>query len=970
MSRSFLVALIALIGLVASLAVPAQAQIPNWMAGQPQSSGISVFDPSKVSHPTCGGIETWKPGWPAQPACAVQPAIYEGPSTGLEECKNVLDVGRLECWRCDPGFERTAAAVDTPRACARRQAGATQQFARATLVGAMCPAATNTHEKSFWDPIRGGECWACPRGFNRSAAHVEWADACVKPAGLTRANRHGQSTGLIRTDCPSGQFWDAWSDGGGPYCWTCPAGTTRTGNHIAGGEACVASAQQARATPTKIGSCEAGSFSDLRKGMECWKCPEAYDRTVEDVSGPRACETTPGLQFARATLVQPLACPAGQHWDPTSVTQDDMGKRVFQLRGPRSTTTNGATCWSCPPEHKRSWSSVKARDACVPEKSISWQTAPYLAPGLFALDGAADVAVEILRDHAGDVDTLVKLVARNPAEATATWQEIAGAPQSSPVLAAVMLHRMSLAAVDPAKATDAEKKLLADFVRFVQHSRTYIAQDALNAFDAWLIAERYRLYRAGGADKGLGVMIARARTHEEAVKELQTDFPHLLKQTGTASPQSGTAQSVGMPAPDWYASVLASSVGGLGLAGITTGVIMSSPTLRYAVFPAQRVRAGIKARAEAMAPDPAPQSGGGGSSNIARVTAKVQSELQGVGDGTTRVGTKWFSSGKTLTTPMKKSLEEAAKKAAQEAEKAAARAAKWSTRFATAAVIAVTLILDVAIEVALHYDEIAQLDRPHLVTLLNEAKGPVDVARLTQTDGGQQTLISFWSQLMSRETAPSSVAAGQIKVLATAAAATAVPATAVAVKPAAQAAQVAAVSSDPRTMPKYFNGVQAMGPYVWQDGAAAIAAGLRGAVIGGQEGGQSLPLCRASYQNGVHPGKLWRNNCNIGWGGKEIALSSGFQVLVRSAAQQNEQYFPTDNWRAPNELPPAATFYAGYEGQTWMRVCRAQYNNNWHPGKEHNGRCNISWGGKEMVMQSYQVLSLFNTAVGGNRNGN
>ena len=34
----------------------------------------------------------------------------------------------------------------------------------------------------------------------------------------------------------------------------------------------------------------------------------------------------------------------------------------------------------------------------------------------------------------------------------------------------------------------------------------------------------------------------------------------------------------------------------------------------------------------------------------------------------------------------------------------------------------------------------------------------------------------------------------------------------------------------------------------------------------------TLYVCRGFYQDGVHPGKLWKSWCHIGWGGKEIFL--------------------------------------------------------------------------------------------------
>lgn len=52
-----------------------------------------------------------------------------------------------------------------------------------------------------------------------------------------------------------------------------------------------------------------------------------------------------------------------------------------------------------------------------------------------------------------------------------------------------------------------------------------------------------------------------------------------------------------------------------------------------------------------------------------------------------------------------------------------------------------------------------------------------------------------------------------------------------------------------------------------------------GAMVGGNEKGQSLYVCRAAYQDGLHPGKVIGRNCNIGWGGRE-ALRPNYEVLV------------------------------------------------------------------------------------------
>jgi hypothetical protein len=50
-------------------------------------------------------------------------------------------------------------------------------------------------------------------------------------------------------------------------------------------------------------------------------------------------------------------------------------------------------------------------------------------------------------------------------------------------------------------------------------------------------------------------------------------------------------------------------------------------------------------------------------------------------------------------------------------------------------------------------------------------------------------------------------------------------------------------------------------------------------VLGARVGNNALGICRAFHKNGQHPGKIFRGKCNIGWGGKEIAVPK-FEALV------------------------------------------------------------------------------------------
>ncbi|MBI1890665.1 MAG: DUF3421 domain-containing protein [Burkholderiales bacterium] len=118
------------------------------------------------------------------------------------------------------------------------------------------------------------------------------------------------------------------------------------------------------------------------------------------------------------------------------------------------------------------------------------------------------------------------------------------------------------------------------------------------------------------------------------------------------------------------------------------------------------------------------------------------------------------------------------------------------------------------------------------------------------------------------------------------------------------------------------------------------------AVIGGQEPGRNLPVCRGSHQGGVHPGKVVAGKCNIGWGGKEITLG-GFEVLINNGAKLA--------WVGGPNVPANAVI-GGQEPGRNLPVCRGSHQGGVHPGKVVAGKCNIGWGGKEITLTGFEVL--------------
>ncbi len=121
-----------------------------------------------------------------------------------------------------------------------------------------------------------------------------------------------------------------------------------------------------------------------------------------------------------------------------------------------------------------------------------------------------------------------------------------------------------------------------------------------------------------------------------------------------------------------------------------------------------------------------------------------------------------------------------------------------------------------------------------------------------------------------------------------------------------------------------------------------------GSLISGHEAnGEKLYVCRANYNGGVHPGKVRKafGACNIGWGGKEVAV---------------KQYETYVIWQqATNGEVPSSAIVGGHESDgTKLYICRANYKGGVHSGKVRSAfnACNLSWGGKEVKVNPYEVL--------------
>lgn len=110
-----------------------------------------------------------------------------------------------------------------------------------------------------------------------------------------------------------------------------------------------------------------------------------------------------------------------------------------------------------------------------------------------------------------------------------------------------------------------------------------------------------------------------------------------------------------------------------------------------------------------------------------------------------------------------------------------------------------------------------------------------------------------------------------------------------------------------------------------------------------------LPVCRAPFDGGWQPGKLYKGYCEFGWGGASHYDNTNYQVLNDNNYHWVEYAWRDRYGRAQVYLNEKAVDggYAGWKSDgSQLGVCQAKGTNGlWHPGKYYAGRCNYAYGG-------------------------
>lgn len=127
---------------------------------------------------------------------------------------------------------------------------------------------------------------------------------------------------------------------------------------------------------------------------------------------------------------------------------------------------------------------------------------------------------------------------------------------------------------------------------------------------------------------------------------------------------------------------------------------------------------------------------------------------------------------------------------------------------------------------------------------------------------------------------------------------------------------------------------------------------------------RNLPVCRASHRGTFHPGKFVEGSCNFSFGGQEHSARA-FEWLVAPQGAfiwQSRQNFERDFDEAKVRAGESSAVQAGLENRDdryggRLLVCRALHRDALHPGKVVFDDCVFGYGGSEIRVEDYEVLT-------------
>ena len=215
-----------------------------------------------------------------------------------------LDIGAGKCYDCRDG-RRSVHPVTSGKACVKtiKARAAYTKYKAARLKDPTGRIAKVNCSKGYsFDPLKK-VCYRCGRGWVRSTRSVKSEKACFKVVArvpvrnvYSGASLREPSRRTVKVFCKQGYRYDI----GARQCYSCGKGWIRSLSGVTHQKACLrqVAAKPYTATYVRDFGCGRGRFFDLRKGGQCWSCPAGYFRTVNPVTGKRACTNNVTQIFA------------------------------------------------------------------------------------------------------------------------------------------------------------------------------------------------------------------------------------------------------------------------------------------------------------------------------------------------------------------------------------------------------------------------------------------------------------------------------------------------------------------------------------------------------------------------------------------------------------------------------------------------------------------------------------------------
>ena len=526
-------------------------------------------------------------------------------------------------------------------------------------------------------------------------------------------------------------------------CWTCPQGYNRNLLYaVDSARGCSrpdASVEGEYFAAKFAGPhCPSGSFHDIGRN-ECWSCPSGFRRTANAVTANNACVNPTGMAwdwvYRAATFHKKAGCQEGEISDPR----------------------NGGECWVCPEATGRTAFAVNDQRACRAAGGVRFARAVagearFCAPGQIrdlANGSNSNVANRIRAQYNNNIPAAVsQTLGRGthgtcwscPADSKRTWnpvwdakacaaQEIGiePAPYAHPglfgleggeaVALALVRQRGQIESIARAVASESKQSPEAavrdtwdDIARAPQTS--LILQAAMLARIQAAAAEPQKA--TADETRLVASFAAAIRAHRMYMAQTSLDAYDLWFRTDQLARGQRNANNLmtlfdyGVPPPDLEAISAAGIVGAIGAhagAAVGMGALYGVPALRHIVFPFRRA--------------------------VSKSTVK------------------------TATAIAKKVAAQAAKAGLRVGADAGAKAA--TSVLATLGAAGPQIIITVAVElIAISIEQIIDIAtaKPKLETKLRLASSQVDIARMLQTEEGDNEIGHQWSLAITGKVPP------------------------------------------------------------------------------------------------------------------------------------------------------------------------------------------------------------------------